>query len=105
MADAERKWQPREIESINFDLDGLTFDEAIKFFERKKEEYADSQYRNVRLDTDRDYNDEWNLIIKGEILETQEQANLREAQERQIELRRKERRRREFEQLKKEFEK
>lgn len=110
MVNYERKVTSHEVESIGYDLAGLTLDEAIEFFQKKKIQYEDI---DCKLDWDYDrpgYYDndrDKRLAIMALVTETdsayQTRISREEARERDIAKEKVDKEREEFERLKKKF--
>lgn len=75
MVNYERKITRQAVDSIGYDLDGLTFDEAIEFFQKKK-----SYYEGHECELDWDYV-ERRLSIVTLATETDESYKIRIARE------------------------
>jgi hypothetical protein len=93
-----------EIDTITYNLDGQTLDDAIKFLVEEKERYKDD-YVSLRLDFDDVlYEDYKALYLKGNRLETDDEEKAREKKEAEDKTRRDSWERKQYEELKKKFE-
>lgn len=93
----------RQIDTC-LDLDGCDREGAIKIVNQAFDAAEEQGYTNVRCDYEYGYDGEsGTMYVKGDKMETMEQAILREAQVQQIRLWTEKRERLEFERLAKKF--
>jgi hypothetical protein len=97
----ERKTVSKEIDQIDYVLNGLTIDEAIAWLQKQKTDNARiyPEFSTFKLELCQNYDGEQGLYIRGERLENDAELAKRQKEEDTW----KEYRRQQFEALKKEF--